>query len=340
MVRCTGASANYHQGSTSRILPAGFGINQVMNSTPRSPLPCAIPRSAVKIIPSLMRNPLISPSTEPALAAPQDTTRRASSTRLRTNTFSHCLNILVIVGAVVILLWRGFLLGETLIDVSTLNNQLPWGYYAGEHSDYPYDRRDPTDMYVTRDYFVVQAYRDGELPLWNPYTMAGHPIYADGVTRLFSPALLLYAFLDVPLGYTVGRLFELGCGALFLYWFLVAIGVRAQAALFGALVFAFSSHSMLHLVGLGWWGGLMWMPLILLMVDLALRRESLAWATGAGIALAVQIYSGYMANEIYYLGAIVLYYLFFALRGRPQPKPRDLARPRQQVAASVAMLAV
>src|SRR5215467_10116430 len=293
MVRCTGASANYHQGSTSRILPAGFGINQVMNSTPRSPLPCAIPRSAVKIIPSLMRNPRISPSTEPALVAPEDTTRRASSTRLRTNTFSHCLNILVIVGAVVILFWRVFLLGETLIDVSTLNNQLPWGYYAGEHSDYPYDRRDPTDMYVTRDYFVVQAYRDGELPLWNPYTMAGHPIYADGVTRLFSPSLLFYGFLDVPLGYSVARLSELALGAVFLYCFLVGIGARAHAALFGALVFAFSSHSMLHLVGLGWWGGLMWLPLMFLLVDRALTRSSLIYATLAGLTLAVQVYSGY-----------------------------------------------
>ena len=284
-----------------------------------------------------MRNPRISPSTEPALVAPEDTTRRASSTRLRTNTFSHCLNILVIVGAVVILFWRVFLLGETLIDVSTLNNQLPWGYYAGEHSDYPYDRRDPTDMYVTRDYFVVQAYRDGELPLWNPYTMAGHPIYADGVTRLFSPSLLVYGFLDVPLGYSVARLSELALGAVFLYCFLVGLGARSHGALLGALVYAFSSHSMLHLVGLGWWGGLMWLPLMFLLVDRALTRSSLIYATLAGLTLAVQVYSGYMANEIYYIGALVLYCLFWAWRGRSKTTatPRS-ARP----GLSIGMMAV
>jgi hypothetical protein len=256
----------------------------------------------------------------------------------------HLLNVVFIAGAIVVLFWRVFLLGNTLIDVATLNNQLPWGYYAGDRSDYPYDRRDPTDMYVTRDYFVVQSYRDGELPLWNPYTMAGHPIYADGVTRLFSPALLFYTFLDVPLGYTVGRLFELCCGAIFLYWLLVAFGVRAPAALLGALVFAFSSHSMLHLVGLGWWGGLMWMPLILLLVDRAISRSSLACATLAGMALAAQIYCGYMANEIYYIGATVLYYLFFAFRGR-QDVP-DRARHRKPIAnfttpaANLKMMAV
>jgi hypothetical protein len=275
---------------------------------------CAIGRSTVKIDSSLMRNPLRPPSTQPDSQL-QAVDSLVSSATASSSALSHCLSVVLIVAAVVILFWRVFLLGETLIDVSTLNNQLPWGYYA-QQSDYPYDRRDPTDMYITRDYFVVQSYRDGELPLWNPYTMAGHPIYADGVTRIFSPSLLFYKFLDVPLGYSVARLVELCLGAIFLYAFLVGVGVRAQGALLGALVFAFSSHSMLHLVGLGWWGGLMWLPLILLLVDRAIRSGSFAYATMAGIVLAVQIYCGYMANEIYYLGAIAVYYLFFGMRGR------------------------
>src|SRR5262249_61389743 len=119
------------------------------------------------------------------------------------------------------------------------------------------------------------------------------------------------------LGYTIARLCELSIGAMFLYCFLVGIGVRAGSALFGALVFAFSSHSMLHLVGLGWWGGLMWLPLILLLVDRAITRSSFAYATLAGIALALQIYCGYMANGIYFIGAIVLYYLALGRRRRP-----------------------
>ena len=96
---------------------------------------------------------------------------------------SHTVNITIIVFAFLAVFWRVFFLGETIIDVRTFDNQLPWGYYAGEGSHYPYNRRDITDTYITRDYFVATSYEDGELPLWNPYTMAGHPIYADGVTR-------------------------------------------------------------------------------------------------------------------------------------------------------------
>src|SRR5215208_3057424 len=142
----------------------------------------------------------------------------------------HSVNVALIAVAMIVMFWRVFFLGETLIDVATLNNQLPWGYYAGE-SDYQYNRRDLTDMYVTRDYFVVSAYRDGEMPLWNPYTMAGHPIYADGVTRTLSPSLLLYKFFDVPLGYSLARIAELLLAAVFMYLFLLSIGVGPNGGL-------------------------------------------------------------------------------------------------------------
>src|SRR4030095_7004627 len=227
----------------------------------------------------------------------------------------HAVHVCIILVAVIALFWRVFFLGETLIDVRTLDNQLPWGYSAGQ-SEYPYNRRDLTDTYVTRDYFVASAYRDGEFPLWNPYTMAGHPIYADGVTRTLSPFLLLYKVFDVPLGYSLARLFELMLAAVFMYIFLTSIGVSANGGLMGSLVFTFSAHSMLHLTGMGWWGGLMWLPLILLFADQAIKRTSYTQAILAGLFLAAQFFCGYLPNQIYYVGAVVLYYLFHAFGAR------------------------
>jgi hypothetical protein len=226
----------------------------------------------------------------------------------------HAANIALIVLTIVALYWQVFFLGKTIIDVETLNNQLPWGYSATDNLNHPYNRRDPTDMYLTREYFIAQSYRDGELPLWNPYTMAGHPIYADGVTRIFSPFLLFYTFLDLPLGYSVARITELLMGAIFMYLFLVTSGISARASLLGALVFGLSAHSLFHLTGLGWWGGLMWLPLILLFVDRSITRNSFTQAILAGIFIALQFFCAYMPNQIYYIGAVVLYYLLFGYR--------------------------
>jgi hypothetical protein len=178
---------------------------------------------------------------------------------------------------------------------------------------------------VTRDYFVVSSYIEGELPLWNPYTMAGHPIYADGVTRIFSPMLLFYTFLDIPTGYSIARIIELLLAAVFMYLFLVGIGAGPAGGLAGSLVFGLSAHSMLHLTGLGWWGGLMWLPLIMLFVHRAVQRQSFAQAAVAGLMLAAQFFCGYMPNQIYYVGAVALYYLFFAFAG-------DATGPRKRFA--------
>jgi Bacterial membrane protein YfhO len=271
------------------------------------------------------------PEVEPS-AATNNLRPLASSSGKANSLKRHASHITLIVVAVIALFWRVFLFGETLIDVNTLNNQLPWGYHAGQ-SDYPYNRRDLTDTYVTRDYFVVSAYRDGEFPLWNPYTMAGHPIYADGVTRTLSPFLLFYKFFDIPLGYSVARITELMLAAVFMYIFLVAIGAGAGGALTGSLVFEFSAHSMLHLTGLGWWGGLMWLPLIILFVDRAIRRKSYVQAMLAGVFLAAQFFCGYLPNQIYYVGAVILYYLFFAFASR-----RNGARSRAVMQVLVLML--
>ena len=243
------------------------------------------------------------------------TTSRASQIR------QHAAHVGFLVLVIAALFWRVLILGETFVDLRTLDNQLPWGYYAGESSDYPYNRRDLTDTYITRDYFVARAYKDGEIPLWNPFTMAGHPIYADGVTRTFSPFLLFYTFLDVPLGYSVARVFELLLAAIFMYAFLVSIRISPSGALLGSLVFALSAHSLFHVTGLGWWGGLMWLPLVLLFVDRAITRSSFKSAIIAGVFLAAQFFCGWMQNQVYYVGAVILYYLFFANR------PKRLARP-------------
>lgn len=254
---------------------------------------------------------------------PADTARSRGS--LARQHAAHIGFLLLVISA---LFWRVLILGETFVDLRTLDNQLPWGYYAGESSDYPYNRRDLTDTYITRDYFVVAAYKDGEMPLWNPYTMAGHPIYADGVTRTLSPFLLFYTFLDVPLGYSVARIFELLFAAVFMYFFLASIRISPAGALMGSLVFALSAHSLLHVTGLGWWGGLMWLPLILLFVDRAIKRSSFKSALIAGIFLAAQFFCGWMQNQIYYVGVIVLYYLFFAYQ------------PKRRAAIVLAMMAV
>ncbi|MFY9227259.1 MAG: YfhO family protein, partial [Blastocatellia bacterium] len=225
----------------------------------------------------------------------------------------HVFAVLTLLIIIVGMFARVFFLGETLVDLAAHSNQLPWGANTTEYSSYAYNRRDLTDTYITRDYFLVDGYRSKELPLWNPYILAGHPIYADGVTKIFAPINLLYLIFDIPLGYSLARLLELALATIFIYLFLINLSLNPAAAFTGSLVFLLSDNVMQHLTWLGWLGGLMWLPLMLLGADKALAERKILPAIGSGIALALQFYSGYTPTAIYYLGALISYYLLVSL---------------------------
>src|SRR5262249_44613525 len=130
---------------------------------------------------------------------------------------------------------------------------------------------------------------------------------------LFSPISLLYLVFDIPLGYSIARIIELALTAIFFYIFLVNLDIGAGGAFAGRLVFALSDHVMNHVIWLGWFGGWMWLPLMLLGADRALRTEKILPAVGAGVALAMQFYCGFMPAAIYYLAAISLHFPVVAL---------------------------
>jgi hypothetical protein len=86
---------------------------------------------------------------------------------------------------------------------------------------------------------VGQAYRSGELPLWNPYQAGGVPLAAQYSTRAFFPYQILEDMSPPALwdGFLLARVWIAGFLAFLLFrsW-----GLRRGSATTGALLFAFS----------------------------------------------------------------------------------------------------
>src|SRR2546426_7588300 len=49
-----------------------------------------------------------------------------------------------------------------------------------------------------------QSVRAGQLPMWNPYILGGHPNLADSWPAVFSPFKLLYLFASAERAFTLG----------------------------------------------------------------------------------------------------------------------------------------
>ena len=151
-----------------------------------------------------------------------------------------------------------------------------------------YGRSDTFTFFYPVFATLHQSLRDGELPLWTPHIFGGFPLFAEGQTGALYPPSLLAAVLPSPVaGFLALRVFHVLVALLGAYALARCLGVSAVGSSIAGLVFGFGSF----LVGQQHHGSLLaaavWLPLLLLCVELALRRA--AWSSNVYIALAALI---------------------------------------------------
>ena len=175
----------------------------------------------------------------------------------------------------------------------------------------------------------------GELPLWNPYTFSGHPFLADIQSAVFYPLSLLTMLASLIWGFSAFAL-ELEAIAhfflagVFTYFFARRLLQNRAGALVSAVTFTFggylTSYPILQLAVLE---TAIWLPLILLFLDLAIapgqshplwacgqRRLAILYLLLAGLTLGVAILAGHPQTAMYVLYLSALYYAFKVWRVR------------------------
>jgi hypothetical protein len=123
--------------------------------------------------------------------------------------------------------------------------------------------------------FEVRELNAGRLPLWNPYTFAGAPFWADVQSAVFYPPSLLTILLSAPMGFSlfaleIEAIAHVWLAAIFMYLFIRQVTHSRAAAVIASLTFTFSGY----LTGyptqqLAVLEADVWLPLILLFIHLA-----------------------------------------------------------------------
>jgi hypothetical protein len=145
--------------------------------------------------------------------------------------------------------------------------------------------------------FLVRSWREtGELPLWCPEQFCGAPFAADVQVAVFYPPHWIL-FLLPPEG--VGSA---------LSWLVVAHVILAGCCMYGlgrgqglgragataaAIGYMFAGKWMFHLLDAGHYIliGMAWLSLLLLLLEIAVRRGSIVWAAAAGAIFALIVLS-------------------------------------------------
>ncbi|RLC67989.1 MAG: hypothetical protein DRI48_00860, partial [Chloroflexi bacterium] len=152
--------------------------------------------------------------------------------------------------------------------------------------------------------FILDAFRDHQLPLWDPYIFTGHPFLANGQHSALYPLSVLFYVMPLWRAYGVFAWLQLGLSGCFAYLFVRVLGVHRLGGLIAGITFQFCGfmsisavpHPMIV-------AGASWLPFILAMVELIVQQRpllgtptTLPWALLGAVGLGCQMLAGHVEN--------------------------------------------
>jgi hypothetical protein len=152
-------------------------------------------------------------------------------------------------------------------------------------------QRDTDRLYAPARTLVVEALRDGRLPLWNPYQAAGMPLFAEGIHGVLHPISLLGAAV-APGSIDALLLAYLVAAALGALVLAAALGASAPAAAAAGLAFALSGYSVSMTGNMVFLAGLSTLPWLV-----AAARAAGAGARWGAVATALACACAFLSGD-------------------------------------------
>ena len=206
---------------------------------------------------------------------------------------------------------QGLLPGRTLSSSDYLWSVVPWGSSRPSDVAPLGSNFEPADAVVVfQPYFEYSKAVFPDVPLWNPYIMAGRPFLANSQSALFSPFTFPAYVLPLSTALGVIALLKLFVAAFATYLFARTLGLRFGGALLAGIVFAFGTF---FAVWLPWTLTNIYplIPLLLLTADLLVRRPGPLPAVGLAVLVALQFFGGHPETSFH---LIIVMTIFFAFR--------------------------
>lgn len=185
----------------------------------------------------------------------------------------------------------------------------PWQYF---YKIAPYSSAMPdvlTQLYPWR-HLVIESFKNGQFPLWNPYLFAGNPLLANFQSAAFSPLNILFFILPFARAWSLLILFQSFLGMIFMFLFLRELKISRGGSLAGAVSFGFSGFMVVWMT----YGTLsltvVWLPLLLWAVEKSFKKSNIRFLSLISLVSAFSIFSGHFQTSLYVLLTVAAYTIF------------------------------
>ena len=201
------------------------------------------------------------------------------------------------------------LLGKLPVPTDTLVGlYYPWRdlYGATNPRGVPYKNfliTDPVRQQIPWKKLVVDNLKQGKFPSWSPYSFSGTSLVGNIQAGTFSPFNFLFLVLSFPVAWTTVIILQPILAGLFMYIFLKHNNLQELTALMGAITWSFCGFFIAWLT----WGTIdqtaLWLPLILLAIDVIAenprRRAKILWSIVLALASVCAFFAGHAQVALY-----------------------------------------
>lgn len=158
--------------------------------------------------------------------------------------------------------------------------------------------------------FVIDSWKNGQVPFWNPHNFSGNPLMANFQSAVFYPFNIL--FFVLPFLQAWSLLIFLGpfLALYFTYLFLRELKLSNISSVLGGIVFAFSSYMVVWLQYGNITHTLLWLPLALLFTEKIINKFNKKNFVFLIASLWLSFLAGYIQGYFYVTITVTLYFLF------------------------------
>jgi hypothetical protein len=219
---------------------------------------------------------------------------------------ADALCVALIAAFAILLTWPATLGGKVLLPADLYLRFQPWRAHAAE---FPGFRRpsnpmlDPVQQFYPWRKFAAESIRQGEIPLWNPYSLCGTPFVGNNQSAIFYPETWLFYAMppERAFGYATALYFFLAGS--FMFAFLRTIGLARAPAMFGAAAFMCNGFAVGWLCFPTFRSVGAWLPAMLLAFERAARARTVPrtalWTALCALAIGVQFLAGNLQVSFY-----------------------------------------
>ncbi|MDM8521400.1 oligosaccharide flippase family protein [Anaerolineales bacterium HSG6] len=169
--------------------------------------------------------------------------------------------------------------------------------------------------------FIRDRLAQGEIPLWNPYILAGQPFLANGQHSAYYPFSILFYILPLDKAYGWFTVSQLWLAGLSMYIFLRVLGVGRFSALFSGITYSLSAFFLVRIVFTMVLAAAVWLPVLLSIIEIIIRKQEqkgltvyspIPYVIAGAVTLGIQTLAGHV-EITYYTLLVSGFYAFFRL---------------------------